>query len=94
MRYHLLETERARPHYGLKLCRHVLTAVAAQLNNEDEIVRRAAVEALGRRVTLPDGVLTAMTAQLDDEDWGVRNAAVEALGQRVMLRPSRARNAA
>ncbi|KAM3536867.1 hypothetical protein ARSEF1564_010210 [Beauveria bassiana] len=78
------------PNFG----QNVLTAVAAQLNDEDEIVRRAAVEALGRRVTLPDGVLTAMTAQLDDEDWGVRNAAAEALGQRVTLRPSRARNAA
>ncbi|KAM0737944.1 hypothetical protein ACQRIT_007948 [Beauveria bassiana] len=59
--------------------------VAARLDDDDEDVRRAAVEALGRRSELPEAVLKAVAARLNDGDWYVRYAAVKALGGRSEL---------
>ncbi|KAM0665070.1 hypothetical protein ACQRIU_006223 [Beauveria bassiana] len=53
--------------------------VAARLDNDDDDVRGAAVEALGGRSELPEAVLTAVVARLNDGDEDVRGAAVEAL---------------
>ncbi|EJP61155.1 peptidase C14 [Beauveria bassiana ARSEF 2860] len=64
---------------------HESSDVAALLGDKNSNVRMAAIETLGGRAILPDGMLTAVAARLEDEDSNVRRAAVKALGRRVML---------
>lgn len=57
------------------------TAMAAWFDDEDKCLRRAAIEALGRRLTLSNIVLAALVAKLGDEEKEVRQEAIKALGQ-------------
>ncbi|KAI9764403.1 MAG: hypothetical protein M1839_005897, partial [Geoglossum umbratile] len=59
----------------------VLQAIVAQLENEDEDVRRAAVKALSSQPSMSEEILQAIVARLGDEDEYVRRAAAEALSR-------------
>ncbi|KAJ3488535.1 hypothetical protein NLG97_g6181 [Lecanicillium saksenae] len=61
---------------------NILEHVAAQLDNSDIDVAKAARKLLVERPVLPDEVLTALARRLNDEDPTVRAAAVLMLGSR------------
>ena len=64
------------------LCR-LQRAVTAKLDDDDNAVRRAAVNALASLVAIDEHTKAAITAKLDDADNAVRSAAVEALASLV-----------
>jgi hypothetical protein len=60
-------------------------AVAVRLNDKVKDVRRAAAEALGKRVALLDGMLIAVATRLDDENGGMQLQIVLCTGENRFL---------
>ncbi|KAI1174657.1 armadillo-type protein [Nemania sp. FL0916] len=63
------------------LSTQLIQSIANRLEDDDERVRRAAVQTLQMQKTLPCSILQLINNCLDDNDISVREAALEALGE-------------
>ncbi|PNP52850.1 hypothetical protein THARTR1_06691 [Trichoderma harzianum] len=62
-----------------------LAALAVRYDDNTVNIRKAAIKALNRQISLSNDILMAITAQLNDGDESIRKAAIEVLGRQTVL---------